>query len=100
LIAEATPCFSRGSEATIAVVAGDPASAMPAPNGSRPARKCQYVESVPSVERTMKPVAISPSPIGPVTRTPTWAAILGAKRESGMTTTAIGSSAAAACSGP
>ena len=39
--ADAMPCFSRGSEATIAVVAGAPESAMPAPNGSRPARKAQ-----------------------------------------------------------
>ena len=41
LTADATPCFSRGSDATIAVVAGAPASAIPAPNGSSPARNCQ-----------------------------------------------------------
>ena len=41
LIADATPCFSRGSEATMAVVAGAPARAIPAPNGITPTRKCQ-----------------------------------------------------------
>ena len=33
MTAEATPCLLRGSDATIAVVAGAPARAMPAPNG-------------------------------------------------------------------
>ena len=44
-----------------------------------------------SVERTMKPVAISDRPAAPATRTPTRAAIAGDLRESGMTTSAIGS---------
>jgi hypothetical protein len=51
------------------------------------------------VESTIKPVAIEVKPIGPVTRTPIRPAILGATRDRGMTTAAIGSSAAAACSG-
>ena len=41
LTAEATPCLAGGSEETIAVVAGVPASAMPAANRTRPMTKCQ-----------------------------------------------------------
>lgn len=41
LTAEATPCLAGGSEDTMAVVAGVPASPMPAANRTRPMANCQ-----------------------------------------------------------
>ena len=72
---------------------------MPAPNGTSAARKCQYDEPASRVAKTTNPVAISPRPIAPVTRVPALAAIAGASRESGITTSAIGMSPAEAWSG-
>ena len=63
---------------------------MPAPNGSSPARKCQYEEPTSSVAKIRKPVAIRLRPAAPATRTPRRAASSGATRESGITTSAIG----------
>jgi hypothetical protein len=69
-------------------VAGAPANAIPAPNGTNPSRKCQYEASVPSVEKITKPVAISDRPTPPVTRKPKRSAIRGVTLESGITTAA------------
>lgn len=45
LTAEPTPCFSGGSDETIAVVAGVLARPMPAANSTRPIARCQYVNT-------------------------------------------------------
>ena len=80
----------------MAVVAGAPASAMPAPNGTSPSRKCQYDVPTSIVAKMASPMAIDVRPAAPATRTPRRAASSGETRDSGITSSAIGSRAAAA----
>ena len=63
LTAEATPCLLGGSAATMSVVAGAVASAIPAPTGRMPASSSQYDDPASSWVSTSIPRPISARPV-------------------------------------
>ena len=98
LSAEATPCFSTGSDSVIAVVDGLMKRPMPTPKHDQAGqhRQVATVDRRPCVASIARPTPNRPTPTSSTRVVPNRFAIIGATDDSGIITTAIGSSPAAA----
>ena len=93
LTADATPCLARGSDATIALVAGVIASAAPTPITMVTSMKARKPLPVPRVANSANPIAETARPMPPISRWPYRSDSVPATAEIGRITMLIGNSA-------